>query len=326
MKAIRCHQFGSVSDLRWEEIPLPIPSTGEIRIRSKYIGVNYPDLLLVKGLYQRKPQTPFIPGAEVAGVVDAVGQDVQAFKVGEQVVAKQLQGAYAEFISVPASACYHLPSSISPQKAAACLVTYGTSLHALQDRAILQPGETLLVLGAAGGVGLAAIDIAKTVGAHVIAVASSEEKLEICRRYGADTTINYLQSDLREKVKEELAGRSLDVVLDPVGHVYAEPMIRSLGFGGRYLVVGFAGGSIPQIPLNIPLLKSCAIVGVFYGRFLQERPLEGRANHEKLITWLADGKINPYIQKTFPLSHAPDALQWLDDRRAIGKVVLSTAE
>ena len=322
MKAIRVHQYGSLANLDLEDIQPPKPGPQEVLISVEYAGTNFPEVLLVKGLYQRRPDTPFTPGPEVAGRIVAIGEAVTAVKVGNLVAAKMLDGGYAEQALARVEDCHLLHENVDRRQAAGFLVTYGTAYHALKDRANLMEGETIAVLGAAGGVGLATVELAKIMGAHVIACASTEEKLQLCAQYGADELLNYSQGDFRSELKDLLGRRGLDVVMDPVGGKYAEPAIRSLNFGGRYLVIGFTDGDIPKIPLNIPLLKSCSIVGVFWGRFLQERPVQARQNHELLTQWLNEGKINPFIQKSFPLADASAALQWIDGRKVLGKVVL----
>ncbi len=322
MKAIRCHEYGALENLILEEIESPQPGPNQVLIRVQSAAVNFPDNLLVKGLYQRRPDTPFTPGAEVAGTVRLVGSEVTSCQPGDVVAAKMLDGGYAEEALAPANDCHILDSEVDMRKASAFLVTYGTSYHALKDRGHLMEGETVAVLGAAGGVGLAAIELAKLMGARVIACASTGEKLALCEKYGADDLLNYSEKDLRDGLKSILNGKGLDMVVDPVGGKYAEPAIRSLNFGGRYLVIGFTDGAIPKIPLNIPLLKSCSIVGVFWGRFMKERPVQARANHELLTSWLNQGKINPHIHKGFPLEKAVEAMKWVDDRQVLGKVVL----
>ncbi len=322
MRAIRVHQFGDIEALQVEEIASQQPNAQEVVVSVASAGINFPDVLLVKGLYQRRPALPFTPGAEVSGIIKAVGSDVTHLEPGDFVAAKMLDGGYAEEVIVRAEDCHRLDPKVDLRQASAFLVIYGTAYHALKDRGHLMEGETIAVLGAAGGVGLATVELAKRMGAHVIACASTEEKLALCKKYGADELLNYAQRDLREGLREILGGRGLDVVLDPVGGKYAEPSVRALNFGGRYLVIGFTDGAIPKIPLNIPLLKSCSIVGVFWGRFMKERPVQARHNHELLTSWLNEGKISPFIQKSFPLEHAVEALQWIDQRKVLGKIVL----
>jgi NADPH2:quinone reductase len=287
-------------------------------------GVNFPDTLIIEGKYQFKPPMPFTPGSDVAGIVKAVGEDAGDVQVGSRVVAFVSNGGFAEEVVCDAAMIAPIPDGVDFITSAACGMTYGTSLHALKDRAQLKAGETLLVLGAAGGVGLAAVELAKVMGARVIAAASTDEKLAICGELGADATINYATEDLRERIKDLTNGNGVDVVYDPVGSQYAEPALRGMAWNGRYLVVGFAGGEIPRIPLNLPLLKGCAIVGVFWGGFLAREPERHRENQRQLQAWIAGGTISPYISATYPLAEVAQALRAIMDRKAIGKIVLVT--
>ncbi len=324
MLAVRCHRFGALADLVIEECPSLTPGPAEVLIRVFATGINFPDLLLVRGLYQRKPSFPFIPGAEVSGVISAVGSQVTALHPGDLVSAQMRDGGYAEEVVVDQESCYPLESDVDLVKAAAYLVGYGTAYHALKDRARLLPGETILVLGAAGGVGLAAVELAKLLGARVIACASTDTKLALCAQYGADELLNYSKTDLREGIKSCTGSGQVDVIFDPVGGRITDAGFRSLSYGGRYLVIGFASGQIPKIALNLPLLKAASIVGVFWGRFIKEWPQQARSNHQLLTTWLNQGKIKPFVEKTFPLKEAVTAMKWIDDRMAMGKIVLRT--
>ena len=319
MKALLCKTLTGIDDLRVEEIEAPKPGPGEVLVDVAAAGVNFPDVLLVQGKYQFKAPLPFAPGCELAGVVKAAGADVKHLKVGDRVLAVVTHGAFAQEVLAPAERVMPLPASLDLELAAAMMFTYGTSLHALKDRGELKAGETLLVLGAAGGVGLAAVELGKLMGAKVIAAASSPEKLEVCRSMGADVLIDYAKEDLREQLK---AIGPVDVVYDPVGGQYTEPALRSLGWKGRLLVVGFAAGDIPKIPLNLPLLKGSSIVGVFWGAFMQTEPKASAANARELLEWLAAGKIKPHISARYPLDQAVEALREVQDRRAKGKVLV----
>lgn len=324
MKSILCKAFGPASDLVLEDLPSPEPGPGQVRIDVAACGVNYPDLLLVQGRYQLKPPLPFAPGNEVAGRVSAVGERVEGLAIGDRVFATVPWGGYAEQVVAESVATMKIPEGISDEVAAGFLVTYATGKHALEDRAQLQPGETLLVLGAAGGVGLAAVQLGKALGAHVIAAASSDEKLAACRAAGADETINYSTEDLKARVKALTGGAGVDVIYDPVGGDYAQAALRAIAWQGRYLVIGFTAGEIPQIPFNLVLLKGCAVLGVFWGAFAAREMDRNREHIEQLVTWIQDGTIAPVISKTYALSEATSALAALDERRVIGKVVLST--
>jgi NADPH2:quinone reductase len=285
-------------------------------------GVNFPDTLVIQGKYQLKPALPFSPGGELAGVVKEVGEAVTHLRPGDPVIAFAGWGAFAEEALVEASNAMPAPAGLDPRIAASFAMAYGTSLHALQDRARLSPGETLLVLGAAGGVGLAALELGKVLGARVIAAASTDAKLEICRRRGADEVVSYGREDWRDRVKELTGGKGVDVVYDPVGGALAEPALRLLAWGGRHLVVGFAGGDIPRIPLNLPLLKGFSIVGVYWGEFARREPQRHQANMRQLLSWLSEGKLQPLVSKVYALDRAAEALRAIMDRQATGKLVL----
>ncbi len=272
MKAVLCKAFGPPESLVIEDVEPLKPGKGQVVISVKACGVNFPDTLIIQGKYQSKPPFPFIPGSEVAGIVKELGEGVDTFKVGRQVIAFTGVGGFAEEVIADAPRLIPMPRSMDFTTASAFVMTYGTSHHALKDRAQLKPGETLLVLGAAGGVGLAAVEIGKVMGAHVIAAASSDEKLEVCKQHGADEVINYVSGDLKERIKQLTGGKGVDVAFDPVGGDYSEPVLRSMAWGGRFLVIGFAAGDIPRIPLNLPLLKVYSIVGVFWGSFMERDP------------------------------------------------------
>ena len=290
----------------------------------KAASVNFPDVLIIQNKYQFKPPLPFSPGSELAGVVKEVGPGVTGFKEGDKVIAFTTYGAFAEEVKTEAARLLPLPEGMDFASGAAFLLTYGTSDHALRDRGGLEPGETLLVLGAAGGVGLAAIEIGKALGARVIACASSEEKLAVCREHGADAGINYAAEDLRERIKALTEGRGVDVVYDPVGGPYTEPAFRSLAWRGRLLVVGFAAGDIPKLPLNLALLKGASVIGVFWGDFTRREPRAFADSLRQLGEWFREGKLRPHVSRAFPLHQAAEALKLMAARQVKGKVVLMT--
>lgn len=325
MKAIICESLGQPSNLVYKEVDNLIPSPEEIIISTKACAVNFPDTLIIQGKYQFRPELPFSPGSDISGVVKAVGSEVSKFKVGDEVFGVVPYGGFAEEVRAKPSMIFPKPPSMSFQIAASFLYAYGTSLHALKDRAKLKAGETLVVLGASGGVGLAAVDIGKMLGARVIAAASTAEKLEVCKQYGADELINYTDSNLKEKIKELTGGKGADVIYDPVGGSYTEGAVRATAWGGRYLVVGFAAGQIPSLPLNLALLKGCSIVGVFWGRFTKENPKGNMENGLQIMQWYSEGKIKPHICKTYPLSQAARALEDMMNRKVIGKVVVEVS-
>jgi NADPH:quinone reductase len=322
MKAVLCKELGAIGGLVVEDVPSPRAGPGQVVVRVKACGVNFPDVLLVQGKYQVKPALPFSPGVEIAGVVKEVGAGVTNVKPGDPVAGAVPYGGFAEEVLAPAQNVVPIPANLDFRVAAAFTLTYGTSYHALVDRAQLQAGETLLVLGAAGGVGLAAVELGKCLGARVIAAASSEEKLAVCKGFGADEVINYEREDLREALKRVAADKGVDVVYDPVGARFAEPAVRSLAWRGRYLVIGFAGGEIPKIPLNLPLLMERSIVGVYWGAWTAREPEANRTNLALVLDWIMHGKLKPLVSKTFPLGRAVDALDELTGRRALGKIVL----
>lgn len=301
------------------------PELGEndVLIKVKAAGLNFPDVLIIQGKYQIQPELPFIPGGECSGVVEAVGAKVSRYKEGDKVLFMGGTGAFCEKISAHELAVFPMPEGLSFEQAAGVSITYFTSYYALKQRANIQPGETLLVLGAAGGVGTTAIELGKLLGAKVIAAASSDEKLELCKQLGADEVINYSTTSLKDAVKELTGGKGVDVVYDPVGGDYAEPAIRSMGWNGRYLVIGFASGPIPKIPLNLTLLKGCSIVGVFWGRFTGEEPEVHLQNIKELWELFATGKLSPVVTDVFTLEQYEDAYNCMIERRARGKVIIT---
>ena len=323
MRAILCRQFGLPNTLIYDpNAPAPAIEPGKVLIDVKACSLNFPDTLTIRNMYQFKPPMPFSPGSEATGVVRAVGEGVRHVKPGDRVFTFGSHGGLAEQMLTDARATFPISDSIDFVTGASSMYAYGTSYHALKDRAMLQPGETLLVLGAAGGVGLAAVELGKIMGATVIAAASTDEKLAVCRQKGADQTINYTTDDLRDRIKEITGGKGVDVVYDPVGDKFAEPAIRSLSWRGRYLVVGFAGGDIPKIPLNLALLKGASIVGVFWGLFTQKEPAMALKNTQDIAGWLVQGRLAPHIHKLYPLEEAPQALAQMLDRQIIGKAVV----
>ena len=325
MKALLCKAYGPVESLVIEEIAEPTPAMRQVVIDVKAAGVNFPDALIVQGKYQVKPPLPFVPGGELAGIVRVVGSGVMHVKPGDAVVALTGHGAFAEQALVEADRVIALPRSSNLETMAAFMLAHGTSYHALKYRARLQAGETLLVLGAAGGVGLAAVELGKLMGARVIAAASSGDKLALCRERGADETINYTAEDLKERAKQLTDGRGVDVVYDPVGGAFSEPALRSVAWGGRFLVVGFAAGDIPKIPLNLTLLKGASIVGVFWGEFTRRERETNAQNVRELLAWLASGKVKPHVSARYPLERGVEALREVLDRRATGKIVILPA-
>jgi NADPH2:quinone reductase len=324
MKAVLCKTHGLPETLVVEEVPTPVPGPKQVLISVKACGVNFPDILIIQNLYQFKPELPFSPGGELTGVVAAVGEGVKHLQLGQNVLAFTGWGGFAEEVVVDAKQVFPLPPVIDLEIAAAFMMTYGTSYHALKDRAQIQPGETLLVLGAAGGVGLAAIELGKKLGAQVIAAASTAEKLAVCKEHGADMLVNYSESNWREQIKTLTGGKGADVIYDPVGGDYAEPALRAIAWKGRYLVVGFAAGEIPKIPLNLILLKGCSVVGVFFGDFAAREVQAGQMNAMQLFTWLMQGELKPHISARYPLERAGEALRALMERQVTGKVILTT--
>jgi NADPH2:quinone reductase len=325
MQAWLCETLDGAEALRWQDLPTPEPGAGEVRIAIRAASLNFPDLLIVLGKYQFKPPLPFVPGAEFAGIVEAVGEGVSHLRPGMPVAALAGTGGFGTHAIVNASRVLPLPAGFALEDAAAFAFTYGTSHHALVDRAQLKAGETVLVLGAAGGVGTAALQIAKAVGARVIAAASTDEKCALCRELGADATINYGSENLREALKELTQGKGPDVVYDPVGGDLAEPAFRSIAWRGRYLVIGFAGGGIPALPWNLALLKGASVVGVFWGDFVQREPKASAAALAQLAQWYAQGLIKPVIDQRLPMSELKAAYTRMGSRQVRGKLLLVNA-
>jgi NADPH:quinone reductase len=323
MHAWTCLTTDGPDALVWTESPTPEPKAGEVRVAIRAASLNFPDLLIVQGKYQMKPPLPFVPGSEYAGVIEAVGADVKHLKVGQAVAAFGGLGGFATHACVNAGLVMTLPPGFAFEDAAAFICTYGTTHHALIDRAALKAGETVLVLGAAGGVGTAAIQIAKAAGARVIAAASTDEKCNFCRELGADATINYSTANLREVLKTLTGGKGPDVVYDPVGGDLAEPVFRSIGWRGRYLVIGFAQGGIPAVPWNLALLKGASVVGVFWGEFARREPAQNARALGELATWYAQGKIKPVIDRALPMADLPQAFARMGSRQVHGKLVLT---
>jgi len=327
MHAWLCENPVGVDALSWKELPTPTPKAGEVLIEIKAASLNFPDLLIVQNKYQMKPPLPFVPGSEYAGVIAAVGEGVQHLKAGDSVACLSGTGGFGTHTLAPAALCMPLPAGFPHVDAAAFIMIYATSWHALIDRAQLKAGETVLVLGAAGGVGTAAIQIAKAAGAKVIAAASTDEKCALCKQIGADETINYsvdsVPNAFREKIKALTAGKGPDVIYDPVGGDFAEPAFRSIAWRGRYLVVGFASGPIPNLPLNLPLLKGASLVGVFWGDFARREPQANAAMMGELAQWYAQGKIKPVIDRTMPMSELKAAYAHMGSRGVMGKLVMT---
>ena len=326
VKAVLCKAFGPPESLVLEEVRDPEPGPGQVVVDVKACAINFPDVLIIQNQYQFKPPLPFSPGGEVAGVVTALGPDVTTLAVGDRVLASTGWGGLAEKVAVNAASAIPVPDGIDLVHASAFLYAYGTSHHALKDRAVIRPGESLVVLGAAGGVGLAAVELGAVMGARVIAAASSEEKLELCRQHGASMTIDYSTEDLKERIRELTGGAGADVVYDPVGGPYSEPALRAMAWNGRFLVIGFAAGDIPRIPLNLALLKGCSIVGVFWGAFTGREPERHRQNVAELMKWWQEGTLQPYVSATYPLDRSGEAIRELADRRAQGKVVVTVGD
>jgi NADPH:quinone reductase len=323
MKAVWCEEFAPIDQLKIADIPAPALTPGHVLIDVYAGGMNFPDGLIVQGKYQTKPPLPFAPGSEAAGIVAQVGEGVTGFKPGDRVVAFSGLGGFAEQALVPATQIYHAPDGVSFEALAGLLINYGTSYHALKDRAAMKPGETLLVLGAAGGVGLSAVELGALMGAKVIAAASSADKLQLAKSRGASELINYSTENLRDRIKEITGGKGVDVVYDPVGGESTLATIKSLAWGGRHLVIGFAAGDIPNIPANLLLLKSASSMGVLWGMSLRTDPVHHGNNIAQLLQWLAEGKIKPEIDRVFPLEEVIPALEHVMERRARGKVILS---
>ena len=322
MQAWLCETLDGIGAMRWQTVATPEPAAGQVRIAVKAASLNFPDLLIVEGKYQVKPPLPFVPGSEFSGVVEAVGEGVQHLRPGDTVAALGSTGGFATHAVVPATSVMPLPPGFALEDGAAFAFTYGTSHHALMDRAALQPGETVLVLGAAGGVGSAAVQIAKAAGARVIAAASNADKCAFCTTLGADATIDYSKHNLREQLKVLTGGKGPDVVYDPVGGEFAEPAFRSIAWRGRYLVVGFAGGGIPALPWNLALLKGAAVVGVFWGDFVRREPKAHAASMAQLAQWYGQGLVKPAIDTRLPMSELPEAYARMGSRQVRGKLLL----
>jgi NADPH2:quinone reductase len=322
MKALLCTRYGTPDDLELADIGDPKPGPGEAVVRIAAAALNFFDTLIIAGKYQTKPPMPFSPASEFAGHVESLGTGVSGFKVGDRVLAYAGYGAARERIALAADKLVKIPDDVDFDRAAGLSVTYGTTLHALKDRARLKGGETLAVLGASGGVGVAAVELGKLMGARVIACASSAEKLAFARGHGADDGIDYGKDDLKEALRRATDGRGADVIYDPVGGAYSEAALRSIAWHGRFLVVGFATGEIPKLPLNLVLLKACDVLGVYWGSWIERDPNGHRANTEQLLAWVADGKLSSHVHAVYPLSEAPAALKAIAARKVMGKVIL----
>ena len=322
MHAWLCENPTGVDALTWKELPTPTPKAQEVLVKIEAASLNFPDLLIVQNKYQMKPPLPFVPGSEYAGTVEAVGEGVAHLKVGQRVACLSGTGGFATHAIAPAALCMPLPPGFPAVDAAAFIMIYATSWHALVDRAQLKAGETVLVLGAAGGVGTAAIQIAKAAGARVIAAASTDDKCALCKSIGADATINYSQENLRDSIKALTDGKGPDVIYDPVGGDFAEPAFRSIAWRGRYLVVGFASGPIPSLPLNLTLLKGASLVGVFWGDFARREPKANAAMMAELAQWYAQGKVKPVIDSTMPMAELKAAYAHMGSRGVKGKLVM----
>jgi NADPH2:quinone reductase len=323
MRVVQFSEFGGIDALRLEEVAEPSPGPSEILIKVTAVGLNFFDTLVLRDKYQFSPRLPFSPGAEVAGSIEALGKGVSGFEVGQRVVAFISGNGCREKIVTKAANAVPIPDGVSDDVAAGIIITYGTALHALKDRANLKPEESVAVLGAAGGAGIAAVEIAKLMGAWVIAVASSEDKLEFAKAHGADDGVNYSDVDLKRTLKELTTPNGVDVLYDCVGGDAAEPALRAMAWEGRYLVLGFASGEIPRIPLNLVLLKGCSVVGVFWTSFVERSPEQHRANTAQLLDWCKDGKICPHIHANFPLADTAKALLLIEDRKVNGKVIVN---
>lgn len=322
MKAIVCNEFGPVESLEYADIPDAAPKKGHVVVNVEAAGVNFPDGLLVQGLYQMKPERPFVPGNEVAGTISAIGEGVKGWAEGQRVIALCMLGGYAERVTVPATHILPLPDAIPSEEAAALVTAHATAHHALKQRANIQPGETLVVTGAAGGTGLAAVQIGKEMGAKVIAVCSTPEKLQTAKENGADVLINYTEQDLKEAIKQATDGKGADVVYECVGGDTFHACSRAMAWNGRLLVIGFAGGEIPEFPVNLSLVKGYSVVGVFWGSFTQHQPQDFAANMQELLGWYLQGKVKVIVDEALPLAEAKSALNKVMGREVRGKMVL----
>jgi NADPH2:quinone reductase len=323
MKALVCEAYGPIDNLVVKDIPSPVPGPKQLLVEVHAAAVNFPDALMVQGLYQVKPPLPFTPGAEISGIVKSVGAEVKHYKAGDRVIALTSTGGFAEECIVESAKAMPLPAGMDFDTGAALVLTYCTSLHALKDCGHLKPNETLVVLGAAGGVGISAIEIGKAMGARVIAAASTDDKLALCRKVGADDTVNYSTENLKDRINELTAGKGADVVYDPVGGPYTEPAVRALAWRGRLLVIGFAAGEIPKIPLNLALLKERSIIGVYWGDSTKHDPTGHLANLHQINEWFAAGKIRPVVSESFPLAAAKEAIAKIANRQVKGKIVVT---
>ena len=324
MKAVVCKAWGLPETLVIEDVPTPVPQAGEVLVTIHAASVNYPDVLMIQKKYQVQPALPFIPGREVAGPVAARGEGVSNVQVGDRVIAFCGMGGFAEAVLAKAAGLIPIPPELDDATAASFTLVYGTSHHAVVDRGELKAGQTMLVLGAAGGVGLAAVEIGKAVGAKVIAAASTDEKLAVCKAHGADLLINYSSQDLRAAIKDATGGLGPDLIYDPVGGIYAEPTFRSIGWRGRYLVIGFANGEIPKLPLNLTLLKGASVVGVFWGDYVAREPKHFAADLQEMFGWIQQGKLRPHISARYALAQGAQALNDLMNRKVTGKVIITT--
>jgi len=322
MKALLCTRYGTPDDLELTDVPDPVPEPGQAVVRIKAAALNFFDTLIIAGKYQIKPTFPFSPAAEFAGTIERLGDGVGNLRPGDRVLGYTGYGAARESIAISAERLVRIPDGIDIDHAAGVTVTYGTSLHALKDRAALKPGETLAVLGASGGVGLAAVELGKLMGARVIACASSQEKIAFARGHGADDGINYSKDDLKDALRRATDGRGADVIYDPVGGTYSEAALRSMAWLGRYLVIGFASGEIPKLPLNLVLMKVCDVRGVYWGSWIERDKPGHRANTTQLLAWLAEGKLSSHVHAIYPLDQAAEALKAIAGRKVMGKVIL----